>query len=68
MSSPPPAGPSAPENAPEKRIRRGCLAIVFLLLMVVGFNFIQYGANVVVLIGGGLLLLALIAMVMIWRE
>lgn len=57
-----------PAGAPEKRIRRGCLVIVFLLILVVGFNFLQYGSNVVVLIGGGLLLIALVAMVLIWRE
>lgn len=54
-------------DAPEKRIRRGCLTIVFLLILVVGFNFLQYGGNIIVLVGGVALLIALIAMALIWR-
>ncbi len=63
-----PAAQPEPEDAPEKRIRRGCLTIIFLLIMVVGFNFFQYGSNIIVVVGGVALLIALAAMVLIWRS
>jgi hypothetical protein len=50
------------------RIRRGCLFIVFLLVLVVLFNVLQYGLNVAAIGGGVLLLIALAGFVLISRE
>jgi hypothetical protein len=42
--------------------------IIGLLILGVGFNFLQYRLNVVTLIGGSLLLIAIVAFVLISRE
>ncbi len=64
----PDTDPSEPYDAPVKRIRRGCMFIIGLLILGVGFNFLQYRLNVVTLIGGSLLLIAIVAFVLISRE
>jgi hypothetical protein len=60
--------PSEPADAPVKRIRRGCMFIIGLLVLAVGFNFFQYRINVITIVGGILLALALVGFVIISRE
>jgi hypothetical protein len=60
--------PEEPADAPNKRIRRGCVFIIGLLALVAGFNFVQYGLNVIVLVGAALLVLAIIGFVVIARD
>lgn len=59
--------PTEPAGGPERRIRRGCLPIIFLLLLVTVFNFLQYGMNIVVAVAGVLLLVAIGAYVLLLR-
>ena len=59
--------PTEAAGETEHRIRRGCLPIIFLLLLVTVFNFLQYGMNIVVSVAGVLLLVAIAAYVLLLR-
>lgn len=58
----------APEDEPEKRIRRGCLMIILLLLIGIVFNFLQYGVNIVAIAMTALLVVAIVGLVLVSRE
>jgi hypothetical protein len=66
MSTPPADSPDVAGAV--TRLRRGCLIIIFLLVLVALFNFLQYGLNITAIIGSGLLVLALIGFAVISRE
>ena len=59
--------PTEPAGGPERRIRRGCLPIIFLLLLVTVFNFVEYGLNLVVMVAGVLLVVAIPAYAVLLR-
>ena len=59
--------PTEPAGVPERRIRRGCLPIIFLLLLVTVFNFVEYGLNLVVMVAGVLLVVAIAAYAVLLR-
>jgi hypothetical protein len=65
--STPPADPPDVAGA-VTRLRRGCLFIIFLLVLVVLFNILQYGLNIPAIGGGVLLVLAIVGFVLISRE
>lgn len=66
MTTPP--DPEKPEEPPERRVRRGCLMIIFLLVLVIIFNLIQYGLNIVSIVGAALLVIALVLLFVLGRE
>jgi hypothetical protein len=68
MTNPPAGQPTEPQDAPEKRIRRGCLMIIMLLLIGVSINVLEYRLNIVTIIGGSMLLFAIVGLVVISRE
>ncbi|MDZ4721382.1 MAG: hypothetical protein SH847_23210 [Roseiflexaceae bacterium] len=68
MTNPQAEQPAEASDAPEKRIRRGCIMIIPLLLIGVGINFLEYRLNVVTIVGGALLIFAIIGLVLISRE
>jgi hypothetical protein len=67
MSTPESDPKTEPPGAPERRIRRGCLPIIVLLLMVAVFNLLQYGVNAIAIVAGALCLVAVAAYVVISR-
>jgi hypothetical protein len=67
-SEPTPDPPTEPPDQPERRIRRGCLAIIFLLVLIIALNFVQYRINIVAIVAGVLLAAAVAAFVLISRE
>lgn len=66
MSTPQATPPDV--EASVARLRRGCLIIIFLLVLVALFNFLQYGLNIAAIVGVGLLVLALVGFAVISRE
>ena len=68
MSTPETDPKAEAPSAPERRIKRGCLPIIALLLMIAVFNLIQYGINIVAVVSGALCLVAVGAYVIISRE
>jgi predicted lipid-binding transport protein (Tim44 family) len=57
-----------PPDAPERRLLRGCLVVILLLGLVLAVNFFQYGLNIVTIVSGVLLLVAVAARIVIGRE
>jgi hypothetical protein len=68
MTNPPAGQPAEPQDAPEKRIRRGCLMIIMLLLIGVIINFFEYRVNIITIVGGAMLMFAIIGLVVLSRE
>lgn len=68
MTNPQVEPPVEPADAPEKRIRRGCMFIILLLTIGVLINFLEYRLNIYTIVGGAALLFAIIAFVVVSRE
>jgi hypothetical protein len=68
MTNPPAEQPTEPQDAPEKRIRRGCLMIIMLLSIGVLINFLEYRLNIVTIVGGAMLIFAIVGLVVLSRE